>query len=250
MIKSRSNEWIQHLIKLKEDKRYRREQGLLVISGIKLVHEVSCVQRLKTLILEEGSAIPEGVPYHQVQFVTHALLKQITGLQHPESMAAEVVAPAPYAEGLERVSRLLVLDRVSDPGNLGTLLRTALALGWDGVFMTSGCVDLFNDKALRASKGAPFFLPFHVGSEEDLKALLKKRGGCCFVADSKGKSIDQLEMDGTVTLMMGNESHGVCQELKCHFEWVAIPLDPRMESLNVAVAGAILMDQMRRGLHE
>jgi TrmH family RNA methyltransferase len=244
MINSRHNLWIKHLIKLKEDKKYRSEQQLVVISGVKLVTELSVAIGLKTLILLEGAALPQGVVCERVQYVTRDLLKQITGLQHPEPMAAEVRAPC--AKDVEVAPRLLVLDGVSDPGNLGTLLRTALALGWEGVFMTSGCVDLCNDKALRASKGAPFFLSFQVGSYEDLNILLKKRGGVCFVADARGKSDYCIEGKERVALILGNESHGVSECLKCHFESVAIPLDARMESLNVAIAGAILMHQMRR----
>jgi TrmH family RNA methyltransferase len=211
-----------------------------VISGLKLISEVGKAFVIKTLVIGEGVEIPLGIRFETLQRVKSSLLKQITGLEQPELYAAEVEAPK--EQDVSSCKKLLVLDQVADPGNLGTLLRTALGLRWDGVFCVRGCVDLFNDKALRAAKGATFFLPFQLGSYEELSVLLKNR--TCFVAEACGREVEKGMGEGCIALVLGNEAHGV-GEAFANFPKVGIPLHEKMESLNVAVAGAILMDQLR-----
>ncbi len=142
---------------------------------------------------------------------------------------------------LTNVRYLLACDRVQESGNIGTLMRTALALGWEGIFLTQGCADPFNDKALRASKGAPWSLPFRQGSCEELLALIGTLGAQPLVADLHGAPLSACKAKPPLALILGSEGQGVDPKLKRGAASIAIPMRGRMESLNVAAAGAILM---------
>ena len=132
-------------------------------------------------------------------------------------------------------------------GNLGTLLRTALALNWQAVFITNSSTDPYNDKALRAAKGATFRLPLMQGSWEDLNVLIKKHQMHVFVADKQGTQLSKITPQTPILLVLGNEAHGASSFAKERYKRICIPMNPQMESLNVASAGAILMYQLRTG---
>jgi RNA methyltransferase, TrmH family len=147
----------------------------------------------------------------------------------------------PPLGNLNNKNFILALDGISDPGNLGTILRTALALGWDGVFITSNSTDPFNEKALRAAKGATFRLPILCGSWEELEQLIKKNNLHVFIADMQGSALNKEVIQTPLVLILGNEAHGASAFLKKHYHSISIPISDKMESLNVAIAGGILM---------
>lgn len=233
-------QFIKHLINLRDDRHYRKEKSQVLIMGRKLVKELS---PLEILIVEEGSEIPQGVSAKETHTVSHAELKKITALISPEPYAAVVKLPS--ESHLRDCTYLLILDGVSDPGNMGTLLRTALGLGWDGVFITQGSCDPFNDKVIRAAKGASFRLPFRSGSWSELSALLKDNRMQVYVADAKGKDVATLKFNAPLALILSNESLGVSQEGRSVGTPLSIPMKGKMESLNVASAGAILLYEIR-----
>ncbi len=245
-ITSLQNSLVKHLVKLRESKAYRKECSRLVLSGIKLIRELAPFYSFLTLIIEKNAPLPQGFRSDQIVYVTGAILKKITGLENPEPFAVEMALPS--SSNICSVPFLLVLEGISDPGNLGTLLRTAQGLGWDGVFITEGSVDLFNEKALRAAKGATFTLPWQIGSLEELQSLLNKRGGTQLTADAQGKELTALACSLPLTLILGNEAHGPSSSFKSFSELVAIEMHGKTESLNVACAGAILMHQIKKGL--
>jgi TrmH family RNA methyltransferase len=137
-----------------------------------------------------------------------------------------------------------VLDRVADPGNLGTLLRSAQAFGWDGVYLIDGCCDPFNDKALRAAKGATFALPYAQGSFDRLQTLGSWQ---LMVADLKGRPPEQVAVGGPLALVLGNEAAGVQEAIRKQGTAVTLPTAAAVDSLNVSVAGGILMYLFRGG---
>lgn len=236
---------VKHLVKLRQDRNYRAEQQTALLAGIKLISELSCHTPFKTLLIEENYPLPPSIRAEQTFIVPTALLKKVTGLHQPEPLAAEV--PLPNRAPLQGIKKLLILDRVSDPGNLGTLFRTALALNWEAIFLTPNTCDPFNEKALRAAKGATFKLPFQCGTYEQLLALVKKENLPLIIAD--GHATNCQVPPPPFALVLGNESHGPCPELASYGASITIPINPAMESLNVATAGAILMDRLNRGLH-
>jgi RNA methyltransferase, TrmH family len=234
-ITSLQNPFVKHCVSLRTDKEYRMEKGSLLISGEKMVLELKSL--CKHLIVQEGfSPSFSSIP---TTFVSYSILKKITGVESPEGVAAEISAPD-FCD-LSNKNYILALDGISDPGNLGTLLRTAWALGWEGAFITKNSCDPFNEKALRAAKGATFRLPLMRG---DLKTFLSKRKGIIYAADPKGKPLSSKGRNEPLLLILGNEAHGVAQGIKKECELLSIPMHQGADSLNVAIAGAILMHDL------
>lgn len=238
---------IKHLVKVRDEKTYRLKAQSALVSGIKLVCELASCCHIKTLLTAQGYQPPLPLKADQTVIVTPEILKKVTALQNPEPIAAEIALPKPC--DLKGRSPLLILDQLSDPGNLGTLMRTALALGWKGVFLTPGTADPFNDKALRAAKGATFKLPLRQGSYEELFQLVRENQLNLLIADAQGEPISSLTPSQATALVLGNESHGTHPDLKSKGKAIAIPMQGEIESLNVAAAGAILMFSLQGGLH-
>lgn len=234
---------VKHWVKLRESRDYRYASRRVVVSGIKLLQELSSHLRFRALLVQEGSSLLAGAPADETFHVSAQILKKVTGLENPEPVAAEIEMP-PQAD-LSTAKHLLILDGVSDPGNLGTLLRTARGLGWDGAFLTEGSTDPYNEKALRAAKGATFTLPWKSGTQKELLSLLEQTKLPLIAADVEGKEVSQTTFPPSLALALGNEAHGLSSPLKRAAEQVAITLHGRMESLNVASAGAILMYLLR-----
>lgn len=235
--------FVKYLVSIRSDKAFRHKEKKVLLSGIKMVKEfVSSQSPIETLIIQEGATF--SFPAKETVFVTYEILKKITGTVHPEPIAALVHLPS--FQDLSSVSHLLVLDGISDPGNLGTLLRTALALGWSGAYLLENTCDPFNDKALRAAKGATFRLPLAQGNWAAFVEMIQKNSFQVLVADIDGKDIRQITCPLPVALLMSRESLGVRSAAKASFLKVTIPIEKQMESLNVAVAGAILLYELRQ----
>lgn len=223
---------VKHWVELRTNKAYREENQRLLVVGRKMVQELP----VDILLALE----PSHLPCREEILITEPILKKITGLQAPDGFAAEIALPNP--QSLKEKKRILVLDQLSDPGNLGTLLRTALALGWDAVVVTPGTVDLFNDKALRAAKGAHFHLPYARMSGEEILQM----GWHLYTADLQGKNIQDVQYQEPFALILSSEGHGTRSWSYNRAEKITIPMQKHVESLNVASSGAILLYEMRR----
>lgn len=239
-ITSAQHPLVKHLVRLRDQRNYRYEKKCVLIEGIKLIAEVCQKQPAITILREQNTPLPSSVNAQEIITVSESVMRKISGVQQPEGLVAEVTMPASHS--LEKMLRILALDGVSDPGNLGTLMRTALALGWEGILLLEGCCDPFNDKALRSAKGATFRLPLAQGNWQDVERLAKKNGMTSLVADLEGMSVNDLNLGKEgVLLVLGNEAHGPSSQSKTHCKPVKIPMVGPMESLNVAIAGGILM---------
>jgi RNA methyltransferase, TrmH family len=240
-ISSLQHPLVKSLVKLRQERAYRMQERSCLITGHHLVEEVCSHTPPHILFIEDHCAIPAHIQSEKTYVVSSAVMQKVTGLKSPEGIAAQVPLPAEHS--LVGFSKIIALDRVSDPGNMGTLLRTALALGWEGAFILENSVDPFNEKALRAARGAPFRLPFRIGSYDDLKALIRENQLQPFAADLQGTPLDKLHLQPTTRplLVLGNEAQGISSELQSLCTAVTIPMPGTMESLNVAVAGGILM---------
>ena len=229
---------VKHLVKLRKNRTYRYEQKTVLISGIKLIRELSQKFSFKNILLEKTYRPLFSYNAQQTSTTSLDVLEKITGLKTPEPIAAEICMP--IFQDLKSSKRLLILDKVVDPGNLGTLLRTALAFDWS-IFLVEGCVDLYNDKALRAAKGATFFLNLTQGNLIDLQSLLQKGSFHIYAADAKGSNPHPNLPEKPIALALGNESHGLSPFIIQRAKKIAIPIKKPIESLNVAIAGAIFM---------
>jgi TrmH family RNA methyltransferase len=271
---------VKHCVKLRTQRGYRESNQSVVLSGADLVRELAHVEFLILFHIKGTSPPPAAMASGaRLVAVTEGVMQKITGLESvsPTTLAAEVELPElvdfeNWRPG--QLHRLLALERCQDPGNLGTLLRTALALGWDGVFLLPGCADHFNDKAMRASRGACFKLPIASGSLADWKRVTEFHSLACIAADldrthgsgsfgaasgaaadgilntssSNGNGASSLPGDFTslgedvrVSLVLGSEGQGLSESVLQECTAVSIPMIGDMESLNVAAAGAIFM---------
>ncbi len=233
------NPLVKHLVKLRKNQKYRTQCQSVVIEGSKLIQEVCQKKPVKIILAVNEKHIPKGVCADESYTVSDAISKKVSGVLTPEGLIAEVAMPE--QSSLQEAQYVIAFDGVADPGNLGTLLRTALALGWEGVFIVEGSCDPFNDKALRAAKGATFRLPYRVGSWDELKQLIDVNQLNAFAADIDGDDLSGLEIKERVLLVLGSEAHGLSSDTKKVCKKVTIPMSGEMESLNVSVAGGILM---------
>jgi TrmH family RNA methyltransferase len=242
-IESLQHPIVKVVVKLRKEKEFRQQERSVLIAGKKLVAEIAVHTSLKIIFIEKGYLLEPSLSAPEVMIVTKEILKKMTGLENPEPIAA--LAPLPPPASLAHKKYLLGLDGIADPGNMGTLLRTALALGWEGAFITSRSTDPFNDKAIRAAKGASFRFPLAYGSVEELNELIRKNSMTGYIADVRGEPLHLFKHAAPIVLILGNESHGASSEAKKHYQSIAIPMCGKMESLNVAAAGAIMLYQLR-----
>ncbi len=242
-ISSIHNPIVQHLVGLAKNSDYRRECKSLLLEGKNAIQDLGRVIKITRLIVTDQTLIPENLPYNEVLIVSDAIMKKISSVKTSEGMIAEF--PFPEMVPLTQKKRIIALDRVRDPGNLGTILRSALALGWDGLFLLPGCTDPFGDKALRAAKGATFQLPIQQGSWEELERLIHANQMIPLVADFGGEHNLSHFCPDSLALILGNEGEGIQIPKTLQAAVVSIPTSSSMPSLNVAIAGGILMHLLR-----
>lgn len=244
-ISSLQHPLVKHWVRLRTSSSYRHREKAVITTGENIFSEIAVSHPFKRLIVKKGSSLPFSIPSEEIFIVTEEILKKITGLVEPESIAAEL--PIPPSADLTLAQRLLVIDQVSDPGNLGTLFRTALAFGWDGVFVLKKSADPFNEKALRASKGAVFRLPMAFGDEETLEHLIAAKKWSVYGADMEGSEVKgDFSYPPPFMLILGNEGQGLTPFTKHRSTLLSLPMPGAMESLNVAVAGGIFMYLLRK----
>jgi len=236
-ISSLQHPLVKKWVKLRCEKGTRIEENCVLLIGEKMIRDLSKNIVFEALITKKET---KEIPALQYYVVSSEVLHKITALSTTDGFAA--VAKMPSPSSLSGKQRILLLDRISDPGNLGTLLRSCLALGWDGVFFTHQTVDPFNDKALRASKGAIFSLPFSWG---DGAAFIQKERLHAYVADLEGKALSEMQIERPFVLILSNEGEGVSRWTEKIAQKICIPMQNGVDSLNVAASGAIFLYMMR-----
>lgn len=241
IITSLQHPLVKHLVKLRTDSSYRSECHTLILEGVKPVEEVTH-QIEKLFYTAPYAEVASTLPGEKWE-VTEAIIQKASGMASPEGIIAEVKMP-PF-QSLSHQSLVLALDGISDPGNMGTLLRTALALGWEAAYLLPGCCDPFNEKALRAGRGAQFKLSLSKGNPDELERWVVKEDISSYVADIRGDPPEEIPDTKRRLLVMGNEARGPSAAIKQFCTPITIPMPGEMESLNVAVAGGILLYFLR-----
>ncbi|MGH2637937.1 MAG: TrmH family RNA methyltransferase [Rhabdochlamydiaceae bacterium] len=235
LITSLQHPLVKKLVKLRQSRSFRSEEGTALIVGRAVIQEVAAKRKLKTLISIE----PLPIKAETSELTTEAVLQKIIGHKTDDLVAAEVMVPT--FSNLKECELVVLLDGLGDPGNVGSIFRTALALGWDGVFVIQGSADPYNDKALRASRGAPLLLPWCEGSWNDAKTFLKTSQRQIVIADTKGTFLSKMNFSPPLLLILGHETRGPSETARSIGEPVTIPMKGEMESLNVASAASILL---------
>ena len=235
-LSSRTNEKIKHVIALR-NKKNRKEEGLFVSEGKKAME----MAKASGLLVEVYTTKTLNLPSEIMQYIINQdLLEKISLSINPEGIV--FVSKMPQIE-VKNHDKYLYLDNVQDPGNLGTLIRTSLALGFGAVFLSSNSCDPFNDKAIAASKGSLFTMPVIF---RDLSEFLGNREIVVSTLSNDSIDIDDYYPTKPFILVLGNEAHGVSKEtLEMANVKVKIPING-IDSLNVAQAGAIMMYEMNK----
>ncbi|WP_440896051.1 TrmH family RNA methyltransferase [Amphibacillus sp. Q70] len=240
MITSVKNQSIKNWAKLTQ-RKYRLEQGLFIIEGEHLVEEaLTSDWEIETVIIEAGFEPPFDLSSQKIEFVSHNVLAHLAQTKSPQGILAIVKIKE---TGRYLTNRLLLLDSIQDPGNVGTMIRTADAAGFDAVILGDGTVDLYNDKLIRSSQGSIFHLPI-VQSDLSTEITRLKNDGVVICASTLEQAvpINTIGSSDKMALMVGNEGSGIHSELLKQADVLAhIPIYGQAESLNVSVAAGIMM---------
>lgn len=283
-ITSPSNPFVKHCLKLRHSSSYRHSHASVLVVGTTPIREIYRFQKamqerstaVDCLLLLDKAEIPLELDDHSIRVVraSSMVMKKLSGVQSTESIEAVALMRIPstfhsvdedqkeedFHSWFPSPHRVLVLDGIQDPGNLGTLLRSAMAFSWGGVFLLPGCCDPFNDKALRASRGASFQLPIVSGSWIHLEALINEFQTKILAGHPQGteelKPVTLLSQgladslaDTKLCLVLGSEGTGLSERSKQVSELVSIPMAGEFESLNVSVAGGIFLYMLQPANH-
>ena len=244
-ITSRKNPLLQQVKKLLSSRKAREEAGLFAADGTKLLKEaVTYFPGLDTVILSDGveAEVPESV---RMIRVPGDVMESISPMQSPQG--ALFLCRLPEKKSFVPVHGMLLLDGIQDPGNLGTILRTADALDIP-VALLEGCTDPYSHKVVRSSMGAVFRTSVIQTDWETVKTACAEAGIPIGVTALSDRARDLRHADlKTMAVVIGSEGQGVRKEiLDCAGAELIIPMNPHCESLNAAVAATIVMWQMKQ----
>lgn len=315
-LSSVGNAFVKHVVRLRQSSSYRHACGSLVVVGDVPLREICDIAPAKLgrkafikylFVLESSNARADIAEFaERVVWVTSAVMHKLSGVESAEGFNAVGITPFPrsfcsldssedFLSALKKwcpcPQRLLVLDGIQDPGNLGTLLRTAAAFDWDGIFLLNGCCDPFNEKALRASRGACFWIPIACGQWRQLQVFTTLKKIKLYAGEPKSKinmvplkqgllelsshpkylvcsgreneeekqsstptpvhlqkvhTLANITGEESMCLILGSEGQGLSEDVRAACSLFSISMPGRFESLNVAVAGGILLYMLQK----
>ena len=278
MITSNANKNIKNIIKLRDKSKVRNEQGLFMAEGSRMVLETPKTLLKELYISEEFlsdsekksevegylSVTLDGLRSEEyletffddntvkVFLVANDIMKLISDTTTPQGILAVIEQKRYMLEDIleaSKVPSLIILEKLQDPGNLGTILRTAEGAGISGIVMSRDTVDPFSPKVIRSTMGSMYRVPFFITDDIcDTINVIKKTGVKVFAAHLKGeKYYDELDFRGASAFLIGNEGNGLSDEVASLADtYLKIPMEGQLESLNAAMAAGILMYETSR----
>ncbi len=253
MITSSSNPRMKYIVQLNKKARTRYKERVFVVEGIKMCLEAPRAQ-IQEMYVSEGfladgrnRELLEGYSY---ETVADSVFSKVSDTKTPQGILSLVRMPEYTLEDLlGQNPHLLVLESIQDPGNLGTMMRAGEGAGVTGVIMDKGTVDIFNPKSIRSTMGSLFRVPFYITDNlPGTVGALKGRGVAIYAACLGGKQLyDEPDYSRPCGFLVGNEARGLSPGLMDLADsYIRIPMEGRVESLNAAVASAILMYEASR----
>jgi len=244
-ITSKTNSTVQHIRKLLASRKYRYECRAFAADGTKLVEEaLRWSVQVEALLLREGVEFPVPSGVRELR-LPDGLMKEISRMETPQGVLALCRMPEP--QPLDLQPGTLILDGLQDPGNLGTILRAADAFDVP-VVLADGCADPYGEKTVRATMGAVFRRPPQQAATEEILAQCRERALpiCVTALSDRAEDLRRLELNRFVTVI-GSEGQGVGEAfLSAAAQTAIIPMSPRCESLNAAVAATVVLWELRR----
>ncbi len=232
-IKSLQNAKVKNLVRLHQ-KKYRDETGLFLVEGEHLILEARQAGILQYVITDE-----EDCPYDNILLVTSEIMKKISA----NVSAVHYIGVCTKCKiAVKEPERVLLLDDVQDPGNLGTLIRTAVSFSFDAIYCSKHTVDVYNEKVIRSTQGALFYIPVIYSDLTQTIAALKQ-DGFTIVGTSlhEASAMRTFQNEEKMAFVLGNEGQGVSEQILSLCDKKLFIEMQGFESLNVAVAGGIVM---------
>lgn len=249
-ITSRDNSVFKQLKKLTDNKKERHQEGKTLLDGVHLIEGyLLAFGEPELLIIPEGKSSQEAIQLMQQ-------LGDVNTIMFPTLMFAELTPVAsstgvlalvkiPTIEMPTNIKLALMLEDIQDPGNLGSMLRTALGAGVDAVYLSKGCTDAWSPKCLRGGQGAQFHLP--ILEATDIVETLASFSGNSYAMTLAGHSLYDYELTTPTAFVIGNEGAGLSRSaINAATHQVSIPMNPQLESLNAAAATAICLFERKR----
>ena len=252
MISSKSNSKIKYVKRLLTSAKERRVGGVFVIEGVRIVKEAP-MESVKQLFISEslmGSGALETSVYPNVEVVTDEVYRSISDTVTPQGVLAVVEQPSFTLDlaAYENKCRFLLLDGIQDPGNLGTIIRTAEAAACDMVIMSEECADIYNPKVIRSTMGSIFRVPFLIDDLVSVIEALKTDGVMVYGAALDGSlNFRDVSYGEKTAIVIGNEGNGISGGvLNSVNQKIRIPMHGQVESLNAAVSAALILYEIDR----
>lgn len=258
MITSTSNHQIKQVIQLQKKSKLREKEQVFIVEGRKMFEEAK--DFIRTVYVTESFYEAHKNEYNyfasiNYEIVTEQVMKSMSDTITPQGVLAIVNMPKYHLEDMvtEEQINLLLLEDIRDPGNLGTIIRTAEGAGITGVILSKHTVDLFNPKVIRSTMGSIYRVPYiYVEDIRETITYLKKHNIIIYASHLDGESVyDKEHYKNKTGIIIGNEANGITEEIaKLADVLVKIPMEGSVESLNAAVAASILMYEIYRQKRE
>ncbi len=252
-IKSLQNPILKSIIQLQKKKLARKKERLFIVEGLRAVKEITKAFQVRYYVTTPDIDRKEFLQQEGGQWVVvpQEVFKSISETEAPQGIMAVVEMPKCDLESLEVGTEgfYLVLENLQDPGNMGTIIRSAHAFGAKGIFITKGSVDIFSPKVVRATMGSLFHVPFVIDGEiEDyVEALRQKEIPIYTTAFEEAKPIYHIHFANPLAIVIGNEGNGVSEYIKGAADYkMMIPMPGGSESLNASVATSICIYEVMR----
>lgn len=253
-IESRENALVKRMVRLSGDRKYRRDTQEMVCEGGKMLEEalLSEIEIHDILIADNAEVSTEYLHQAEQQGARlhscpNSLMQKISNVKTPQGILFSCERPVTRLETL-RGDRFMVLEGLQDPGNLGTIIRTADAFALDGIVLCEGCVDSTSPKVVRATMGAAFRLPIAAASLEETVEYFKGEQIPLYATALGEQSIPLTAVAlNRAAVLIGNEGRGISKKAaSLSDQLIIIPMEGRAESLNASVAASIIMYEMSR----
>ena len=249
LITSKNNPLVKETASLK-DKKGRKQFGMFLVEGRKMTEEcLACGMEVDKIFVCEGTEFFFPVAEEKIVTVSEDVMRHISDEKTPQGVVCRVRIP--QRELCPPKGNCLFLDGISDPGNMGAILRTANAAGYEEIYLTRECTDPYSPKSVRASMSGIFFTKLYFGDRKELISLMQNTGVKLVIADMGGSNVFEFVPPKHFALVIGNEANGISDEVAALVsDRLYIPPYPQdspgSESLNAAIATAITVAEFRR----
>lgn len=254
MITSTSNQQVKYLLQLQKKSKLRNEEGVFIVEGLRMFQEVPR-DRVRKVYLSESLHNKKrqelDLKGFSVEILSDTVFAHVSDTKTPQGILCIVEQKSTSLEELLKVENphFIVLDNLQDPGNLGTIVRTAEGAGVHGVIMSRDTVDIYNPKTIRSTMGSIYRMPFlYVEDVLEVLGIFHQKGITSYAAHLDGEqSYDKENYQSGTAILIGNEGNGLREEVAMAADRkVQIPMHGQVESLNAAIAASILMFEVCR----